>query len=287
MSALRTALLAAALLPLASPALAAKDEGEKWETSFIADKPLPVVLKPDRGYILLKANYQIMPMLMRQPSEQDKADHARRRADALAEEHADWVKKFAAWQREMKSLERSPASLRRPKRPQEPTEANFGFPEYQQVHTVTMGPQNRFSKEGASVYLQEVPPGEYVFYSSMNLCACLGTVSFEVPAGKIVPVQFALPFLDAMRDTPKETRPKTAFDLPPGTTTLRLGAAEVSDPRLPAGSIIAPVFKPAGRRPNWFGLEADRLMAIEGVFTYDRDQQVSVAAKAAEAPAAQ
>lgn len=277
MSALRSLTVLAVALAAAAPAWADKPE-EKWETRAVADKPGPLTLDPAKAYILIKADYVVMPTLMQLSSEEQAAAHARRRAEALTKEHGKWVKRHANWEAEMKRWQKG---MKKPEEPVEPTEANFGFPEYERVHSVMLGPQFRFSKEGSSVYLQEVPPGEYLFYGQANVCACLGTVSFEAPAGKIVPVELRLSLVDAIQDAPKESRPKTSLDLPAGTSQFLLRAAEVGDPRLPADAIVRPAFKPAGTRPNWSGVEVDRVMPMPGVFRYARGQQVDDSAPAA------
>lgn len=277
---------AAAVLTLQAGAVSAeeKKDKEKWETTIVRDKPGPVALKPDKAYILVYSPFFVMPTLMKLPSAEQAAVHAAERAEELAKERAKWEKKRAAWVKTMASLKGAPATVKRPTEPQEPTEENFGFPPYEQTRTVTLGPQNRFSKENGSAFLQEVPPGEYLFYGSGMTCACLGTVSFEAPAGKVVSFEYSVPFAEAHRDMPKEQRPKTPFDLPPGTTNYRLKPMVFSDPRLPEGSVIAAAFKPAGTRPNWYGQEVDRVMEIEGVFMYERGKQVDLLVKPAPEP---
>ncbi|MFM5908874.1 MAG: hypothetical protein ACKOPO_14995, partial [Novosphingobium sp.] len=247
-----------------------------------ADKPGPVTLNPDKAYVMVvSATGFAMPTFMRLPNAEEAAKYAAERAEELAKEHAKWVKKFDSWEKQMESMKKMPSTVKRPARPQEPTEENFSFPQYEQVHSFLVGPQNRFSKVKESVWLQEVPPGEYLFYGSGTLCACLGTASFSAPAGKVVALEFGLPFFEAWREAPKDQRPKTPFDLPKGTSSLRLGASTFTDSRLPEGSVIAPDFKPAGTRPNWFGQEIDRLNPIPGVFEYQRDRQVDLKAKPA------
>lgn len=282
---------AAAILALQSAAAQAEDKKakEKWETTIVRDKPGPVALKADKAYILVHSPFFVMPLLMKLPSAEQAAAHAAERAEELAKERAKWEKRHAAWVKEMTYLKNTAASVKRPKEPQEPTEENFGFPLYEQTRTVTLGPQNRFNKENGSAFLQEVPPGEYLFYGSGMTCACLGTVSFEAPAGKVVSFEYSVPFAEAHRDSPKEQRPRTPFDLPPGTTNYRLTPSTFADPRLPAGSVIPAAFKPAGTRPNWYGQEVDRVMEIEGVFAYERGKQVDLRAKppVVAAPAAE
>lgn len=279
MSISRHLALAGALLALSASAQAAEDK-EKWETRAVADKP-QVVLNPAKAYVLVQGDYQVSPLLMRRPSAEEAQKHAERRAEELAKERAKWVKKHAEWERMIAALAKVPGADR-PKEPQEPTEDNFPWPRYEQAHPVYVGPQNRFAKAegGASTYLQEVEPGEYVFYGNAGLgvpggaCACLGTVAFRAEAGKVTSLgKFRLPFLDAMRGA-KENRPKTSLDLPAGTTLMAFAPAAFSDPRIPADMIVPARFTPVDRLPNWFGLEVDRVTAIDGVMRYERDKLV-------------
>lgn len=290
MSALRIAPLALLALGLAAPALAKDDDKEKWETRNVADKPV-VTLDPAKAYILVQSEVAVTPYFMRQPSAEEAAKHAADRAEELTKEHDKWVKKHASWVKTMAGLKGQPANISRPKEPMEPTEANFSWPRYETIHPVMMGPQNRFAKQDGSVYLQEVPPGDYVYYGNYNglaggVCACLGTASFSAPAGKIVALRMRLPFFEAWQAAEKDQRPKDVFDLPESYSTLRLEPGSYADARLPQGMTIPAEFRPAGQLPNWFGLEVDRLMPIEGVFAYERDKQIDLRAKPPEPLAA-
>lgn len=274
-----------ALLPFAAHAA---DDKEKWENKAVADKP-QVVLNPAKAYIVVQGDYQVNPLLMKRPNAEEAAKHAAKRAEELAKEHEKWVKKHASWQKEIALLSKGTPASSRPKEPQEPTEANFSWPRYEQVHPVYIGPQNRFAKAegGASTYLQEVEPGEYVFYGSVmmgvagGICACLGTVAFKADAGKITSLgKMRLPWIESLRG-PKETRAKNSLELPEGTTSLAFAPAPFSDPRVPADMVVAARFTPVDRMPNWFGLEVDRVMPMEGVMRYDRDKVVDLTVQAA------
>jgi hypothetical protein len=269
---LRAAIVAAAVASAgwAAPAIAADKE---WETRAVKDSPEPLVLDPAKAYILIDTEGLQLPVFMQRPSPAEAARWEAKRAEEFAKEHAKWAKKHAAWERDVAASRKSAAGTP-PKKPIEPAEANFGFPSYEQAHQFLAGPQNRFSKQDGSRYLQEVPPGTYVFYKNMMACACLGTVEFEAAAGKITTLKLGLPFLEALRAEPKYQRPKTALDLPPGVTTMRLENTDYTDPRFPGGSVVQARFRPAGQWPNWAGSEVDRVMAIPGVFRYERDKQV-------------
>jgi hypothetical protein len=265
---LRTiAAAAATMLICASPAIAAEKDGkkkEKWATRIIGDKKLPVVLDPAKSYILFRAVGQTSPVLMRLPEPDEAADHAQKRAEAFAKVQRQWRRKVATIQLELRHSGADPS--RRPL-PPAPNEDDFGYPTYEQQHTVYLGPQNRFSKEGGSAYLQEVPPGEYIFYAIGAVCACLGTVSFEAPAGKVVAVELI---------------PVNRSD---STEPFQLAPATFVDSRLPEGSVVPAAFKPAGPRANWYGIAVDRVNPIAGLFTYERGKQVPVTASVAAVPA--
>ena len=269
-----------AALALASPGWA-KDDDEKWETKVVADKPL-FALNPDKAYILVQADAMVVPYFMRVANAVEAAGYAQRRAEALAKEHAKWERKHAFWVKSIEGLKGSPSSVARPTEPLEPTEANFGWPRYEMAHPVAIGPQNRFSKQNGSVYLQEVPPGEYVYYGNFSpiggggACACLGTASFAAPAGKVVAMRIRLPYLEALQAAPKGKKPKDSLDLPVGSTTLRLESASSSDPRIPKDAVIPAEFRAAGQLPNAFGIEVERVMPIDGAFAYEQDRQIDL-----------
>jgi hypothetical protein len=298
-----------ALLPLA--AHAANDK-EKWESKAMADKP-QVVLNPAKAYIAVQGDYQVNPLLMKRPNAEEAAKHAAARSEELAKEHAKWVKKHDSWKSAMAVYAKADPSLRRPTEPQEPTEANFPWPRYEQVHPVYIGPQNRFAKAegGASTYLHEVEPGEYLFYGNVamaapgGICACLGTLSFRAEAGKVTSLgKMHLMLIDVGREskaggsnmpTPwigalvgaKSGQVGKSLDLPEGVTSLAFTPVPFSDPRVSADIVVPARFNPVDRVPNWFGLEVDRVMPIEGVMRYDRDKVVDLTAPASTAtPAA-
>ncbi len=274
------------------PAVAnAADDKEKWETKAVSDKP-QVGFNPAKAYVVVQSDIQISPLLMRRPSAEDAAKHAANRGEELAKEHAKWERKHADWKKQMAAIAKI-ANADRPKEPKEPTEANFPWPRYEQAHPVYIGPQFRFSKGegGASTYLQEVEPGEYIYYGNVGLavpggvCACLGTVAFRAEAGKVTSLgKLRLPMVDAIRG-PKESRPKTSLDLPEGVTTLAFASVPFSDARVPTEMVVAARFTPVDRMPNWFGVEVDRVTAMDGVMRYERDRVIDLTAVAKQAAA--
>lgn len=262
-----------ALFAIPSP-IWAEDKPDEWRTRVVADKP-QVVFDPAKAYILVQTKGLQLPSFRRRPSEAEASAYAQLRASELAKEHIKWEHKLAGWQRDVDALKNTPGASRS-KRPTEPTDANFAFPTYEQSHSFEMGPQARFAKNGQSIYLHEVPPGEYVYFGERTICACLGTVSFAAHAGKVVAVQIRFPWVEAYVGAPKDKRPKSQLDLPPGVSTLMLTASDYTDPRIPTGMLIAADFQPAGQFPNAGGGQVDRVMPMPGVFEYVRGKQIDL-----------
>lgn len=268
------AALCALIAALSVPAFAEDKDEPKWETRAVKDRPEPLTLDPAKAYILIDTAGLQLPVFMHRPSAAETARWASKRGEEFAKERAKWAKKHAAWERDDAAYRKARTGTP-PKKPVEPTEANFGFPTWEQAHQFMVGPENRFNKQGGSRYLQEVPPGTYAFYKNMMACACLGTVEFDAAPGKITTLGLGLPFMEALDVEPKDKRPKNALELPPGVTTMRLETTAFTDARFPADSVVQARFRPAGTWPNWAGGEVDRVMAIPGAFRYERDKQVA------------
>lgn len=273
----RALLLALALTGLAPSAVLAKSDA--FTTKAVADAPA-IVLDPAKAYILVESEQASLPAFARQPSAADLEQDNKNRAEELAKKRADWEK-----------------TAGRRNRPPEPTEETLEWPEFGQSHMVLIGPDNRFFKKGVSLYLEEVPPGDYAFYGNagpdvnggiVGACACMGTVVFNAAAGKVTALKLSIPVAEAMARREKGQPAITASDLPAGVTSFRLVAATelARDPRIPADSLVAPVYRPLARMTNWYGIEIDRLMPIEGVFRYERDKLIDLTQAAAPAAAA-
>lgn len=279
-------MLAAVGLCAASSPVAAKEA--PFATKAVADKPA-FAMEPGKAYILVETAEVSNLALAKRPSaeelEKDRAD----RAEALLKEHAKWAKRHASWKQRTSATTPNPMDRPLPE-PLEPTEQNFGWLPYEQRHVVLIGPMNRFAKVGASLYLQEVPPGEYLYYGNVifnpnggiaGVCACMGTVAFQAEAGKITVLgKVNYPLIDALKSEPKERRPKDSFGLPEGVTTLRIlpPTAAAADTRLPKEQTVSARFRPVPRVENWYGLEIDRLMPMDGVFRYEGDRIVEIGA---------
>lgn len=286
------AIIALAALSLAGAGAQAAEKKERWAPKSVADKA-QFVMDPAKAYILLEADQMVSVTLMKRPSAAEAEADRAERAEELAKVRQRWAKNLATWERARAAYARTKSGTPPGPRPQEPTEESFAWPAYEFRHVVSVGPEYRFFKKGVSLYLQEVQPGEYLYYGNVlvnpnggvaGTCACLGTVSFAADAGRVTMLgKISMPFVEAMK-LPKEQRPKDAFGLPEGTTTLRLlpTTPAARDTRIPADRIVAASLRPLPRVPNWYGIEVDRLMPIDGVFRYDRDRIVDLTAGGGE-----
>ncbi len=288
-------LAAASLAALPSAASAAPGQRE---FKSVGDKN-PVTLDPAKSYLIVQTNSDSgmvsFPLaFVRIPDEADIADYRARRQAALDKAHAKWVKRHAQWKAEFTNWYRLEGSEKertpRPVQPVEPTDANLDFTPLDLENMYQIGPFNRFAKDnGRSTFVTAVPPGRYAFYGPVNIvagglgtCMCMGTIQFEVKPGEIVNAGMMRLSLPEERDrAKKEGRepPHDDFDLPETMNSIgwevpQAGAA--IDPRLSSYPIVPAELRAAGRFPNYYGAQIDRLTPIPGILEYERDRVVDV-----------
>ncbi|MEQ1688756.1 MAG: hypothetical protein ABL874_09290 [Sphingopyxis sp.] len=223
----------------------------------IRDRPT-VTLDPTQAYIMYSGPGQTPLMLMREPSAEDRANWQSRREVALAEAQRRYTRDFERWQRARDEYRAGERSTRVPTRPVEPTQDNFVFPAIETEMFYQIGPQNRFSKEGRSVYLSALPPGDYRIYGQMIAaqgqavsggCLCMGSTRFSIAAGVITNLG----------------------------RTENFQQNDAIDPRLAAFTVQPAHFSAAGKLPNYFGVLIGRAAEIPGVLRYERDRVIDVA----------
>jgi len=279
---LLAAIISCSLMP--GPAMAAQDDDE-FETRAIRDRK-EISLDPTKAYILLQSGGGVPLTFFREPTQAHRDRVAAERAEGLAKAREKYAKEKASYDRARESFKKRGRSFRG-KKPTEPTESNFSWPAPELSQMFSMGQSGHFAKDGASLYLHEVPPGTYVFYGVFSSvdgdCACMGTVKFEAAAGKIAALQYLIIFLDekgqptvgreAMRGLEIDdqiTRIGMAIELP---STLAL------DPRLPRDWVVPARFEPVPFVPNWLGSRINRIQPIPGLIEYDRDRVIDVQAE--------
>lgn len=278
--------LASAALGAAHPAYAKEEE---WNTRIVKDKP-DVTFDPMKGYILVETLSPVAVTFFQTPTEEEREQDTKARDEAFAKEHQDWVKKHAQWERSVAAYKPAPNAIKPRSEPEEPTLKSMDWPSLEMSRMISLGPINRFAKsDDVSLYLQEVPPGEYVYYGSLTLgvgaCACMGTVKFDVAPGKITTLRYKPGNLDAQGVLLEDPQP-VAEDVDQDDllvrTTMIIGQVDENahDSRLPADMLVPAEFVPVPNLPNWMKAEINRVEPIPGVMTYDRDRMIDLRAKA-------
>lgn len=282
-------LLAASLV---IPPAAAQDS-EPVEVELIRDRD-DVVLDPSATYLLVEAPAAIVSSFVFMPSDEERADWERQRQEELAEAIEDYPRDLSRYERDIEFWEATRRRRRdRPARPVEPTDETFPWPDLESRKIVTIGHLNRFAKsDEASLWLYEVPAGEYLFYGlgmiGFNDCACMGSVSFSVAEGSVTAVRVGYDILDPQGNL-VTARPDDVDATDAATRTaifIEEPSEAVFDPRIPRERIVTAEFSPVGRLANWFGGTVNRVQPIAGVIDYDRDRVIDVQAEAAAALAA-
>ncbi len=283
------ALLAASLV--ASPAVA--QDSEPVNVELVRDRD-DVSLDPAKTYLLVEASAPIVSSFVLVPGDAERADWERQRQEELAEAIEDYPRDLRRYERDLEFWEATRRRRNdRPSPPVEPTEETFSWPELESRKVVTVGHLNRFAKsDEASLWLLEVPAGEYLFYGlgmiGFNDCACMGSVRFDVAAGSVTAVRVGYELLDAQGNV-IAMRPEDADSTDLATrTAIMIGepSQAVFDPRIPRERIVAAEFAPVRSLSNWFGGTVNRVLPIPGVIDYDRDRVIDLQAEEAAARAA-
>lgn len=255
------------------------------EAKHVKDSPT-VTLDPAKAYILLRTP-NAMPMhFVKIASAEDQIAYDKLRDDAFAEAKDDYVKDLAKYERDLK-LSQKTAGMKKPTKPVEPTEANFQFTQFAQMANFTMGPFNRFYSKNGGTYLHAVTPGKYRIFGQVDpligvgVCYCMGSVTFDAEAGKIV--DLGTLDVDLANSGPAEkgdsSSPRVA------AYALALEPVEENTPvdaRLKSLPRVAADLRAAGKMANYMGIAISRLPAIKGVLSYQRDRVIDKKAVAAE-----
>ena len=283
---IKTLAIGAALLAIGVPALADDNLPKiEFETAVMKDKEV-VPLDRTKAYILLQSPVAIPATFFKVPTDEEREIVANERAAGLAEAREKWSKKMASYEQH---VERAQKRREKPtqEKPIEPTEEQMMF---------SIGPFNRFDKgKGLSLYLTEVPPGEYIYYGTTNLglgaCACMGTVKFKAEPGTISTLRYDGVWLDEKGNELGRGKIPDGVDTNDALVRVAMIIERVDegayDPRLPRDWMIDAPLVPVPFVPNWMGAEINRLAPIPGVLAYNRDEVIDVQAELARQKAEQ
>lgn len=257
----------------------------------VKDKP-QVSLDAGTAYVMYRSAAAAPLQLVRDATEADIATYRANRTKAFEKARRKYLNMLKDWQGRA-DLHRGNSALPDPgPQPVEPSDANFAFPPIELDLMIFMGPMDRFSKaNGESVYLQAVPAGNYRVYGPimfdsqagmMGVCMCMGTVQFRAEVGVITNLgTLRFPFPEAIQQAKVSggAKPRTALDLPDGKTSMMIEPAVAGaavDSRIGSYPVTPATYRVAGKMPNWHGIEVDRLTAMPGVFSYDRDRIIDL-----------
>jgi hypothetical protein len=177
--------------------------------------------------------------------------------------------------------------MKEPKKPIEPTEANFQFTRFEQLASFTMGPLNRFHSKNGSTYLHAVTPGKYRIFGQFDplvgigVCYCMGSVTFDAEAGKVT--DLGTMTIDLSNAGPPEKGDSSSPRVAAYAMALEpVKDSTAVDPRVKSLPRNIADLRAAGKMPNYFGIAISRLPAIPGVISYRRDQIIDKKASVAE-----
>jgi hypothetical protein len=246
------------------------------EAKPVKDSKTAVTINPAKAYIYVRTSNAMPLHFTRIASIEDQAAYEKLKAAAFVEAREDYEKALKKYERDL-ALSKQSSGVKKPKKPIEPTEANFQFLSFGQLANFTVGTFNRFQSKGGSSYLHEVTPGTYRIYGQVDpllgfgVCYCMGSVTFEAKAGQVTDLGTVGP--DPANSEPPEkgdsSSPRfvaNAFAWTP------VDGETATDPRLSALTRVPADFRAAGKTANYMGIAISRIPAIAGVIGYERDR---------------
>ncbi len=275
-----------AALAVAAPAIAQKVEYKPIEEKNLqSGKDL---IAAEKGYILLTLPNRGNGLFVKSPD----ADDIEKYTEEWDEKYKKAVKRYesrlARYEKDLKIWEsqrrkRSP----RPEAPEVVTRETFSIGEIERRMLVSFGPQYVFSKdtddEKSFSYMMQVEPGTYTYYGPifympnsqvLGTCYCMGTVKFEVEAGKVTDLGTFLAQEWA-----------TDVDMSMATVGYEATGREPQPVEYSNFASLADVdvveadLRAAGKMNNIFGILIGRHPPVEGLLAYERDRIIDVKAR--------
>jgi hypothetical protein len=284
-----------ALLLLAFAA-AAEARGPREMNEIAAGEP--VSIRPDRAYILFRTIRpegvtSVEPVFLRIPSEAEMQRYRAARAQAWREAEPGLIRKREAALRKKSEAEAAGQPFKG-EIPPPPSFETFNFV-YDEVSNVQRINYDRAFVKGRpeSVFLVEVPPGDYVLYGasygsaalrpSLFACMCLGTVGFAAPAGMVTDLGYFMG--DMVQKKSKIPELEAESDLGPGSTaifaplgaTVRTVRPDSTVPDALRGATVRPAgYRAIGRFVEPRAITINRLAPVPGVLAYDGRRVIDV-----------
>ncbi len=246
-------------------------------------------LQRDRGYILFSVPTKIQYRFFKEPDAEDRAAYDAYLAEEVGEARKGYPRQLARWKRDVDRGKATEAD-----RPAEPNRDNVRAVDIRQRLMTRYNVHDPYVKEkdaeGKSVYryLLEVDPGIYTFHGGFDYvsgaggCMCMGSLKFEVPAGRITNVGDMFTTRWARLEARMKAGPAFDYSRSPPIRPIDYSVP----PRLAKYGVENADFRAAGKTPNFFGVFISRMPEVEGVLAYEGDIPIDVKGQR-EAEAAQ
>jgi hypothetical protein len=294
-----------ALLALAVPAaLDARPPDEMVEIKA-GD---PVSIRADRAYILFRTIRpegvpSVEPVFLRIPSAAEMERHAAAKRQAFAAAEPGLVREREALLRKKAEADAAGKPFKGDI-PPPPSLETFNFV-YDEVANVQRIDDSKALVKGRpeSVYLVEVPPGDYVLYGAaygsgmlkpaLFACMCLGTVGFPAPAGVVTDLGYFMgDRVDRLSEIPELKAesglgPSSVAIFSPLGATIRPVRPESTVPEALRGAAIRSAdYRAIGRFLEPRAITINRLAPVPGILAY-RDRRVIDVKTGTDAPGSQ
>ena len=233
------------------------------------------------AFIFFRSSRKMGLMFLRETSaEREEVD----RADALRFAQAQYEEQMTEWRRIEAACSGDGAAAYRCRRarpqpvPPSPEDAAQMLSPDRNISYLF---RNHVFTEEANgyTYLYGVKPGTYVLYGQRDMngagwtgvCLCMGSVSFEVPAGQVVDLgTITFPGLEATGARNSASNAMTETGQPSISIVPPVAGAPLPA-RRPDLTVVPAQFRAAAKMPNFMGLHVDRHPALAGVLRYERD----------------
>lgn len=258
----------------------------------------PVSIRADRAYILFRTVRpegvaSVEPVLLRIPTTAELERYLEARRAAFERAQLGLIREREAQLRKKAEADAAGKPFKRAIPPPPGVETfNFVYDEVSNVQRIDSG---RAFVEGRpeSVFLVEVPPGDYVLYGasyghwalkpSLFTCWCLGTVGFPAPAGVVTDLGY---FMGDMVHKPSKI-PELAAESGFGPSSVAIHAplgatvrpvrpeTPVPEP-LRAATVRPADYRAIGRFVEPRAITINRLAPVPGVLAYEGRRVIDV-----------
>jgi hypothetical protein len=284
-----------ALLLLALPAaLDARGPREMMEI----EAGQPVSIRPDRAYILFRTVRpegvpSVEPVFLRIPTAAEMERYLEARRLAFQQAEPGLIRDREAQLRKKGEAEAAGKPFKRAI-PPPPSVDTFNFV-YDEVSNVQRINYDRAFVKGRpeSVFLVELPPGDYVLYgasygswalkASLFACWCLGTVGFPAPAGVVTDLGYFMG--DMVHEPSKIPELAAESDLGPSSVAIHAPLGATVRPARPDSPVPEPLraatvrpadYRAIGRFVDPRAITINRLAPVPGVLAYEGRRVIDV-----------